>query len=348
MKNLLHLDSQSNKEDTQNEYIDSSCSTPFVSAPSSPGRTTNPGIFYSAPASPMHFLLSSNVCTLTPPSYQAAAASEEFGFDANCYDPMSSADELFFNGEIRNHLHFHKQLEESKQEEASEDQRGRSQMKKLRNRSLRRIRSMSPIRDHEFIQDDDKLVSDGGGGEGGVEEKSDEVEAREDDPPSLRRNLKRWVSLKEFLYRSKSEGRNNGRHNNYFWSFSLVKDKKTPPPTFSGDNTSTNDKKQQQVKEKKKKKKKSDQESCGCVERDKGVVMTQDQARNPTRTGSSLQMRGKRLGLSAHYTTNRAHAEEMRKKTYLPYRPAIFGCLGGGDAAFNGFAARALNSVSSN
>ena len=50
-----------------------------------------------------------------------------------------------------------------------------------------------------------------------------------------------------------------------------------------------------------------------------------------------------------HYTTNRAQAEEMRKKTYLPYRQGLLGCLGfssKGYGAMNGIA-RALNPVSS-
>ncbi|TQD74905.1 hypothetical protein C1H46_039578 [Malus baccata] len=52
-----------------------------------------------------------------------------------------------------------------------------------------------------------------------------------------------------------------------------------------------------------------------------------------------------------HYTANRAQAEEMRKKTYLPYRQGLLGCLGfsskGYGAAMNSGFARALNPVSS-
>ncbi|XP_010559223.1 PREDICTED: uncharacterized protein LOC104827699 [Tarenaya hassleriana] len=50
--------------------LGSACSTPFVSAPSSPGRDPSPGYFFSAPASPMHFVLYS------APSSAARAASE--------------------------------------------------------------------------------------------------------------------------------------------------------------------------------------------------------------------------------------------------------------------------------
>uniref|UniRef100_A0A803KNT1 Uncharacterized protein n=1 Tax=Chenopodium quinoa TaxID=63459 RepID=A0A803KNT1_CHEQI len=50
-----------------------------------------------------------------------------------------------------------------------------------------------------------------------------------------------------------------------------------------------------------------------------------------------------------HYAANRAQAEEMRKKTFLPYRQGLLGCLGFNSksyGALNGFA-RALNPVSS-
>ncbi|CAN8253908.1 unnamed protein product [Cochlearia groenlandica] len=50
-----------------------------------------------------------------------------------------------------------------------------------------------------------------------------------------------------------------------------------------------------------------------------------------------------------HYTKNRAQAEEMKKRTYLPYRNGLFGCLGfssKGYSALNGLA-RSLNPVSS-
>ncbi|KAJ6434561.1 hypothetical protein OIU84_018134 [Salix udensis] len=50
-----------------------------------------------------------------------------------------------------------------------------------------------------------------------------------------------------------------------------------------------------------------------------------------------------------HYKASRAQAEEMRKRTFLPYRQGLFGCLGfssKGYGAMNGIA-RALNPVSS-
>ncbi|GFP89636.1 hypothetical protein PHJA_001107400, partial [Phtheirospermum japonicum] len=50
-----------------------------------------------------------------------------------------------------------------------------------------------------------------------------------------------------------------------------------------------------------------------------------------------------------HYTTNRAQAEEMKKKMFLPYRQGLLGCLGFSSksyGAFSGFT-RNLNPISS-
>lgn len=50
-----------------------------------------------------------------------------------------------------------------------------------------------------------------------------------------------------------------------------------------------------------------------------------------------------------HYAAKRAQAEEMRKKTFLPYRQGLLGCLGFNSKSYgavNGFA-RAFTTVSS-
>ncbi|KAL3637536.1 hypothetical protein CASFOL_018704 [Castilleja foliolosa] len=102
------------------EYSDdndgSCCSTPFVSAPSIPGRDTNttpfpnPGFYFSAPASPVHFVFSKPINSINsyPSSATDANASFDFDFSASLTptaapppESMSSADELFLNGQIR-------------------------------------------------------------------------------------------------------------------------------------------------------------------------------------------------------------------------------------------------------
>ncbi|KAE8667429.1 Serine carboxypeptidase-like 26 [Hibiscus syriacus] len=44
--------------------------------------------------------------------------------------------------------------------------------------------------------------------------------------------------------------------------------------------------------------------------------------------GSSSRRRGRVSAHELHYTANRAMSEEMRRKTFLPYRQGLLGCLG--------------------
>ncbi|PPS00253.1 hypothetical protein GOBAR_AA20417 [Gossypium barbadense] len=281
------------------EDFDSTCSSPYVSAPSSPGRGPTSGYFFSAPASPMHFILSSS----PSPTYhlkseslaisgQSDASSFEFEFSSRfssngsvTVGSMSSADELFLNGQIRpmklsSHLQRPQNLAPLLDLYVEEDDDGlnkpeasRGRDLKLRSRSLhRKARSLSPLRNPE----------------------------------------------------SKSEGRGNGKEK--FWtsiSFSSSKEKKIqmehekPPPLK---------RKQKENKQGAGKKVSSGKPANGVAKR-----------RIPP---SPHEL---------HYTTNRAQAEEMKKRTYLPYRQGLFGCLSFSSksyGALNGLA-RSLNPVSS-
>ncbi|XP_076932146.1 uncharacterized protein LOC143597549 [Bidens hawaiensis] len=315
-----------------NEDFDSACSTPFVSAPSSPGR--GGGFFYSAPASPIHFMLSSSSSYLD--SSNASAPVEggfEFDFTAKRaavpIGSMTSADELFLNGQIRPmKLSSHLQrpqvlaplLDENDLENDDDDEnentlssRGRDSKMSSRSKSLRRrARSMSPpLRTADAFQWLDEgepveIICD--------KSEDDQVKPSDGEGESCRsssvgRSSKRWVFLKVFLYRSKSEGRSAGNHK--FWT-SL---------SFSPNSNS---------KEKK---------STAVVEAVK---------RKPV-NGVGMKPRVARSAHELHYTTNRAQAEELRRKTYLPYKQGLLGCLGFSSksyGAMNGFA-RALNPVSS-
>ncbi|PIN08832.1 hypothetical protein CDL12_18589 [Handroanthus impetiginosus] len=323
--------------------MDSCCSTPYVSAPSSPGRGTPlAGFYYSAPASPMHFVLSKTNLNSYPSAAAAAGdatGSFEFDFDfsttlpstgANSPESMTSADELFLNGQIRPmKLSTHLQrpqllapLIESDDVVDDEQTFTRGRDLKFRSGSLRRrTRSMSPMRNTTSFHcesDDSKRSSTRD--VNNINNTGEEKGPQETTPCASRsssagRSSKRWVFLKEFLYRSKSEGRSEGYK---FWSslsFSPVKDKKMAPLT-------SNRKVKEQTGEGKR----------GAVNK-KGA--------------------GKRVISPSphelHYTAKRAQAEEMRKKTFLPYRQGLLGCLGFSSksyGAMNGFA-RAFNSVSS-
>nr|GEW32565.1 hypothetical protein [Tanacetum cinerariifolium] len=353
---------------TFSDDFDSACSTPFVSAPSSPGRTSyangavgGGGFFYSAPASPIHFMISSSSSSKTG-SLTSPEPSGAFQFETEretlTSESMTSADELFLNGQIRpmRHLQVLSPLldidnENENDDDVTNDVRGREHLGSIRSKSLRRrARSMSPLRNNsntfewfpteinEIKQEEDNNNNNNNNtNNNNDKDKSSEMETTPSGASSrsssVGRSSKRWVFLKEFLYRSKSEGRtststshghgnSNGNSNIKFWtslSFSPNKEKKLSDENFAG------------VKGK------------GKVSGDGNV--TAKKAVN----GVSNRRVGGRSAHEVHYTMNRAQAEEMRRKTYLPYKQGLLGCLGFSSksyGAMNGFA-RALNPVSS-
>ncbi|XP_039032342.1 uncharacterized protein LOC120167377 isoform X2 [Hibiscus syriacus] len=323
--------------DSHEYYDDSTCSTPYVSAPSSPGRAPGPGpgsingygcggFYYSAPSSPMHFSITSVASKVSstqpssPDNNNSVALGFEFEFSARYGSSssrsgqtgsMSSADELFLNGKIRpmklsTHLERPQALaplmDIQHEEEEEEDLRLRVKSLSLR----RRTRSMSPLRNNNAtfgLTIDDQTQS--------LEYKKadiNETSAASSRSSSAGRSSKRWIFLKDFL-RSKSEG--TGRSNNKFWStisFSQATKEKKP-----AENQRSNKINNKPVN---------------------GVMKRRVVPPSPH---------------ELHYTANRAQAEEMRKKTFLPYRQGLLGCLGfssKGYGAMNGFC-RALNPVSS-
>ncbi|KAJ4824835.1 hypothetical protein Tsubulata_037383 [Turnera subulata] len=414
------------------EDFDSTCSTPYVSAPSSPGRGPGPvngGFFYSCPASPMHFAITTTMAASSSAysspdhvSNGSVPLGYEFEFSARCGSAgsgqpgsMSSADELFLNGQIRpmklsSHLERPQVLAplldlENEEEEDQDEEEGAARFKngsrmvscgdgargrelRLRDKSLRRrTRSMSPFRTTSFefdVGDDDDVIDNGGsksnidgvvlkngqscgGGGGGammgssLEESSDGMKICEEEAttsgstPSVSasssrsssagRNSKRWVFLKDFLYRSKSEGRSN----NKFWSNISFSPAKEKSKSLNSTSTSTSS---------------SSSAHVGLPSKDKvNMSSTVESGQKVKGGGSGGQSSGgkskpmngvgkRRVPASPHelhYKASRAQAEEMRKKTFLPYRQGLLGCLGfssKGYGAMNGFA-RALNPVSS-
>ncbi|XP_057732010.1 uncharacterized protein LOC130947349 [Arachis stenosperma] len=370
------------------DAYDSNCSTPYVSAPSSPGRGPPvSGFFYSAPASPLHFAI-----TAASSSYQANHSSSsssvpmgyEFEFSAHFGSSgptgpgsMSSADELFLNGQIRPmKLSCHLErpqvlaplldLDEEEENEENSDEVAEAKLVVVRGRDLRlrdkslrrRTRSMSPLRSNAHMEWAE-IEEDNGPSEpeksprrnqnnneninkdsnGSLETESNNMEGSgsgsglEATPSvsgsglgsgsssrssSAGRSSKRWVFLKDFL-RSKSEGRSN----NKFWStitFSPTKEKK-PNLSNNGNNSSSSETQRSWAKR-------------VTGKPTNGVVGKRRVPPSPH---------------ELHYKANRAQAEELRKKTFLPYRQGLLGCLGfssKGYGAMNGFA-RALNPVSS-
>ncbi|KAL5700950.1 hypothetical protein ACHQM5_026340 [Ranunculus cassubicifolius] len=356
--------------------IDSSCSTPYVSAPSSPGRNTchnNNGYFFSAPASPMHFITSSSTSSSSNAflaSSSEMSGSFEFDFSAryssssasntaSANGSMSTADELFLNGQIRpmklsSHLQRPQVLaplidlenEDEEDEEMSGSRREEAMIRgrdlRLRNRSLhRRARSLSPLRNSPWHQDEENEDIECNG----ETKKCDEIRSTDTTPSvsaassrnsSAGRSSKRWEFLKDFL-RSKSEGR-GGNVKEKFWyslSFSPIKDKRS---SSSNSNSSLS-------------KEKITPTSTSTTSENQKSKRNQS---NPAKKSTGKPANGvskRRVPPSAHeihYTAKRAQAEEMKKKTFLPYRQGLLGCLGfssKGYGAMNGFA-RSLNPVS--
>ncbi|XVF05970.1 hypothetical protein REPUB_Repub06bG0007500 [Reevesia pubescens] len=346
------------------EDYDSTCSTPYVSAPSSPGRAPGPGpgsinggFFYSAPASPMHFAMTSvaPMISSTRPSSpdNSVPLGYEFEFSARfgCSGSgqtgsMSSAEELFLNGQIRpmklsTHLERPQvlapllDLEHEDEENEDVDNKVRGRDLRLRDKSLRRrTRSMSPFRNANFaLNTDDQsmycLDKDLGKkadskNEEMYSETSASMSASSSRSSSAGRSSKRWVFLKDFL-RSKSEGRSN----NKFWStisFSPTNKEKKPGNTSS-----------------------LVQESKEKLSNEGSEINNQRSNKKYKPVNGIGKRRVPPSPHELHYTANRAQAEEMRKKTFLPYRQGLLGCLGfssKGYGAMNGLA-RALNPVSS-
>ncbi|GMI84438.1 hypothetical protein like AT3G62630 [Hibiscus trionum] len=256
---------------TQHPHPETTSSTPFASAPSSPGRAPGfiyGGFFYSAPASPTHFapalgssMVSSSITQPSSPDFEFSARFESSGPGQT--GSMSSADELFLNGKIRpmklsTHLEKPQVLAPLLDLEHEEDE---EQVHIRKSSSLRRrTRSMSPLR-----TDTNKDLGS----------KADTIKAV--------RSSKRWVFLKDFL-------------------------RKKTPKTSGG-------------------------------ELKKKAMNGIGKRRVPLPVPETPH--------ELLYTANRAQAEEMRKKTFLPYRQGLFGCLGFSSkscGAMNGLA-RALNQV---
>ncbi|KAL1825816.1 hypothetical protein DCAR_0314008 [Daucus carota subsp. sativus] len=395
------------------EDLDSSCSTPYVSAPSSPGRNPS-GYFFSAPASPMHYVLSSSKSSATSfrddnTTVLSSESSFEFEFEissrfsredadksAENIGSMTSADELFLNGQIRpmklsSHLQRPQHLAPLIDLDGDDEDGGdvgtveitRGRDLRSRNRSMhRKARSLSPFRAHEYSREiiklkEDKYVTEEAEADG-VEAPSTETtpsaSASSSRSSSSGRNSKKWIFLKDLLYRSKSEGRGNGKDKEKFWSnlsFSQsAREKKLVSISPSLTPSSSRDEKvkkklaspsltpssSRDENDKAKKKLVSPSLTPSSSRDDKDKQKNSKGKKQPAAKKSGGKpangVSKRRVALSAHelhYTANRAQAEEMKKKTSLPYRQGLFGCLSFSSKSYGAFSVftRTLNPVSS-
>lgn len=323
--------------------IDSTCSTPFASAPSSPGRSPaifGGGYFFSAPASPIHHLLfssSSAASGATNGGGYGGLGDAEFEFGGPG-EHMISADELFQNGQIRPlTLSPLPDLDPGSDDDDGEQRPARRREPTLRSGSVhRRARSMSPTRSasprlkllNALVPAPDLgSVSHSSGAQEAPppvtasSRSSSSSSTSSSSSASSARGSRRWVVLKDMLlHRSKSEPGSAHADDapaaaaaakpEKTWQFShswasrekviaRLRGARPPPPpeTAAAESGSAGD----------------ESRTARGQGRGKG-----------RRRSTTVAAAHERL----YAAPNRAQAEEMRRRTFLPYRQGVLGCLG--------------------
>ncbi|CAN0846677.1 hypothetical protein LINGRAHAP2_LOCUS4559 [Linum grandiflorum] len=285
--------------------FDSSCSTPYITAPSTPQRlpTTN---FSSSSSS-----AGGGVPFDTTEFYDD---DEEFEFDFSgqlSRSSLSAADELFYGGKIRplkpppgyESSAAIDETTRNRDDKQELDQRGRERRSAITTSTSSSTnydpncnshaggrrgisRSMSPMRvSDEMLVDVDGATSSSGTTTGGKQSYAaaflSAISFSKGGKP-----YKKWKLRDLLLFRSASEGRATSLRSSEIKYAVLSR--------------------------------RSESSSAAPTTEDARIT-------------SSFRSRRMRAAVSAHemhYTTNRAAAEEMRRKTFLPYKQGLLGCLG--------------------
>ncbi|XP_058735419.1 uncharacterized protein LOC131607431 [Vicia villosa] len=278
--------------------FDSSCSSPYITAPSSPQRLAN-NFFFSAPTSP------SRISPLFPqsplpfhtdsnPNHNSNNYSfgndDDFQFDFSGNLPrasLSAADELFDGGKIRplkpppptspktrknKTVHEEKPFVTLRNEE---EKRGRD---RVFSSGRKGTRSLSPLRISDIVYNtEEKDVSDSVSVSSSTSNMKSFL--------SFTKSYKKWKIRDFLLFRSASEGRADEKDPlRKYTALSKKPAAEEDARNFSFRST----------------------ESSGSVSKRRGPVSAHE----------------------LHYTMNRAATEEMKKKTFLPYKRGLLGCLG--------------------
>ncbi|KAK7308590.1 hypothetical protein VNO77_42209 [Canavalia gladiata] len=283
---------------TMDFNFDSSCSSPYITAPSSPQRFGN--LFFSAPTSPTRTVNAPQTNTNTDPIED----DFEFDFSGHLQRPSLSADELFHGGKIRplkppspvsnpnksssNTREQKRVVEESRRksvEESTQPQKHKQGRERASSFSIpSRTKTASPSNRK-------------GGGTSSVCECDDDVSGNGNTKASetaayssflssisFTKGYRKW-RIKDFLlFRSASEGR------------ATDKDPLRKYAVLSK-TTAHEDVRNSSFRS---------AESAGSMSRRRGPVSAHE----------------------LHYTVNRAVSEELKKKTPLPYKQGFLGCLG--------------------
>ncbi|KAK7345994.1 hypothetical protein VNO80_20507 [Phaseolus coccineus] len=275
--------------------FDSNCSSPFITAPSSPQRFgNNANFFFSAPTSPTH---SPSVPFLweQPPALPNANHDHhdfEFNFTGHLDRPSLSADELFHAGKIRplkppplqspspltsprKKKDFDRFAEPMKETRRGREEEREEEKKQPRGREgvsvsgRKGSRSLSPLRISDIMCDsEEKNVSSS---------TSNSKSSFLSSIPFTRK----WRFRDFLLFRSASEGRATD---------------KDPLRKY--------------------------------VVLSKNEDVRNSSFRSSESSGSVSKRRGPVSAHELHYTVNRAASEEMKKRTLLPYKQGLLGCLG--------------------
>ncbi|XP_020216564.1 uncharacterized protein LOC109800219 [Cajanus cajan] len=247
--------------------LDSNCSSPFITAPSSPQRFANGPFFFSAPTSPTRLTSSVPFLWEQNPSQQ----DFEFNFTAHPDPPSLSADQLFHAGKIRP-LDPPPSAEAATETVLITEQQERTRGRERLSASLRKgSRSLSPLRISDIVCDSqDKAVS-----------VSSSTSNTKSSFLSSIPFTRKWRFRDFLLFRSASEGRATDKDplRKYV---ALSNNDDVPNSSFRST------------------------ESSGSVSKRRGPVSAHE----------------------LHYTLNRAASEELKKKTPLPYKQGLLGCLG--------------------
>ncbi|KAE8707239.1 Serine carboxypeptidase-like 26 [Hibiscus syriacus] len=259
--------------------FDSACSSPYMTAPSSPQRFGN--FFFSAPTSPTH-VSSQLVEKPTTNDPDDDGENFEFNFSGQLERASLSADELFDGGKIRplkpqpcfQHLSSGVSSPKSKEQQ---QQRVRETGSLVRKKS----RSLSPLRvcDIMLEQEEEETSPSSSHKTTANNPKSSYVSS------ILSKVNRKWKLKDLWLFRSASEGRAASK--DPLRKYSLLS-RKEAEDVRNASFRST--------------------DSMGSV--------------------SSCRRRGAISAHELHYTANRAVSEEMKRKTFLPYKQGLLGCLG--------------------
>ncbi|KAF8112755.1 hypothetical protein N665_0062s0099 [Sinapis alba] len=281
--------------------FDSTTSSPYITAPSSPTRFGNNNVFFfSAPTSPSPST-SSNIPfdweedqPRTPKKRSASDFNDDFEFNFSGQldkSSFSAADELFDGGKIRPlgpSLPPTVSSPRSTVLEREDSNRGRDPSPGSSSRYDRKgSRSMSPLRVSDIMVDEEE-----------VHESTKMVASNTSNHKSSvflsailfpGRAYKKWKLKDLFLFRSASDGR--------------------PVPT------------------------KESLKRFDILTKKEAEEMKNSSVRSRESCDSSVSRSRRRQGavVSAHemhYTENRAVSEELKRKTFLPYKQGWLGCLG--------------------